>query len=68
MNDVYPQAWLADVLARSAEHPARRRSRCLHRYNLRDLVNIKRSQRMDYLDEALGTRSFPAEAVVSRGE
>jgi hypothetical protein len=24
MNDVDPQAWLADVLARIAEHPARR--------------------------------------------
>ena len=24
MNDVDPQAWLADILARIAEHPARR--------------------------------------------
>jgi hypothetical protein len=24
MNDVDPQAWLADVLARIAEHPARK--------------------------------------------
>ena len=24
MNDVDPQAWLADALARIAEHPARR--------------------------------------------
>jgi hypothetical protein len=24
MNDVDPQAWLADVLARTAEHPAHR--------------------------------------------
>ena len=24
MNDVDPQAWLADVLARIAEHPAKR--------------------------------------------
>ena len=24
MNDINPQAWLADVLARFAEHPAKR--------------------------------------------
>jgi hypothetical protein len=24
MNDVYPQAWLADVLARIADHPAQK--------------------------------------------
>jgi len=24
MNDIDPQAWLADVLAKIAEHPARR--------------------------------------------
>ena len=41
MNDVDPQAWLADVLARIAEHPAQKLDELLP-WNwrlLRELVN-----------------------------
>jgi transposase len=37
MNDVDPQAWLADVLARIAEHPVRELDNLLLPWNWRPL-------------------------------
>ncbi|CAH2606392.1 protein of unknown function (plasmid) [Rhodovastum atsumiense] len=55
LNDIYPQAWLADVLARIADHPASRLHELLpwnwRRLNqhgaYRRLIAIRGTQRMD---------------------
>ena len=41
MNDVDPQAWLADVLARIADHPARQIDELLP-WNWRNSASAKR--------------------------
>jgi transposase len=42
MNYIDPQAWLADVLARIAEHPARRLDELLP-WNWRKTIDLKRA-------------------------
>ena len=39
MNDVDPQAWLADVLARIAEHPVQRLDELLP-WNWRSIIRV----------------------------
>lgn len=42
MNDIDPQAWLADVLARIAEHPVQRLDELLP-WNWRKTIDLKRA-------------------------
>jgi hypothetical protein len=42
MNDIDPQAWLADVLARIAEHPIQRLDELLP-WNWRKTIDLKRA-------------------------
>jgi hypothetical protein len=42
MNDIDPQAWLADVLARIAEHPVQRLDKLLP-WNWRKTTDLKRA-------------------------
>ena len=42
MNDIDPQAWLADVLARIAEHPVQRLDELLP-WNWRKTTDLKRA-------------------------
>jgi len=59
MNDIDPQAWLADVLARIAEHPVQKLDELLP-WNWRQLNVRKPSGRLDgYIPRAIQPRSSP---------